>query len=44
MAIVPATGPIPAYLLGNIWAQDWDERLSLVAPPNADPAIRSPTS
>src|SRR6185503_21065003 len=20
---VPATGPIPAHMLGNIWAQDW---------------------
>jgi len=35
--IVPATGPIPAYLLGNIWAQDWTNVYKLVAPPNADP-------
>jgi peptidyl-dipeptidase A len=34
---VPATGPIPAYLLGNIWAQDWDNIYPLVQPPNADP-------
>jgi peptidyl-dipeptidase A len=34
---VPATGPIPAYLLGNIWAQDWTNIYKLVAPPNADP-------
>jgi peptidyl-dipeptidase A len=35
--LVPATGPIPAYLLGNIWAQDWTNIYPLVAPPNADP-------
>jgi peptidyl-dipeptidase A len=34
---VPATGPIPAYLLGNIWAQDWSNIYPLVAPKNADP-------
>ncbi len=34
---VPATGPIPAHLLGNIWAQDWSNIYPLVAPPNADP-------
>jgi peptidyl-dipeptidase A len=35
--IVPAHGPIPAYLLGNMWAQDWDNIYPLVAPPNGDP-------
>ncbi len=35
--IVPASGPIPAYLLGNMWAQDWDNIYPLVEPPNADP-------
>ena len=34
---VPSTGPIPAYLLGNIWAQDWSNVYPLVAPKNADP-------
>ena len=34
---VPASGPIPADLLGNMWAQTWDNVYSLVAPPNADP-------
>ncbi|MBZ5561438.1 MAG: M2 family metallopeptidase [Acidobacteriia bacterium] len=34
---VPATGPIPAHLLGNMWAQTWENVYSLVAPPNADP-------
>jgi peptidyl-dipeptidase A len=29
---VPAEGPIPAYLLGNIWAQDWTNVYDLVAP------------
>jgi len=35
--VVPANGPIPADLLGNIWAQTWDNVYPLVAPPNADP-------
>jgi peptidyl-dipeptidase A len=30
--IVPASGPIPADLLGNIWAQDWSNIYPLVAP------------
>ena len=30
---VPADGPIPAHLLGNIWAQDWSNIYDLVAPP-----------
>src|SRR3954452_5137028 len=34
---VPPTGAIPANLLGNMWAQDWDNIYPLVAPPNADP-------
>lgn len=35
--VVPVNGPIPAYLLGNIWAQDWSNIYPLVAPPNSDP-------
>ena len=35
--VVPANGPIPAYLLGNMWAQDWSNIYPLVAPPNGDP-------
>ncbi len=35
--LVPANGPIPAHLLGNMWAQDWDNIYPLLAPPNADP-------
>ena len=34
---VPAAGPIPAHLLGNMWAQDWSNIYPLVAPPDADP-------
>jgi len=34
--VVPANGPIPAHLLGNIWAQDWSNIYPLVAPKNAD--------
>ncbi|MBI2150934.1 MAG: M2 family metallopeptidase, partial [Acidobacteria bacterium] len=34
--VVPANGPIPSHLLGNIWAQDWSNVYSLVAPANAD--------
>jgi len=36
-ALVPESGPIPAHLLGNMWAQDWTFIYPLVAPPNADP-------
>src|SRR5262252_1732868 len=28
--VVPANGPIPAHLLGNIWAQDWSNVYPLV--------------
>jgi peptidyl-dipeptidase A len=34
---VPAKGPIPAHLLGNIWAQDWSNVYDLVKPAGADP-------
>ena len=34
---VPANGPIPAHLLGNMWAQDWANVNPLVAPADADP-------
>jgi peptidyl-dipeptidase A len=30
---VPSDGPIPAHLLGNIWAQEWGNIYPLVAPP-----------
>lgn len=35
--IVPAHGPIPAHLLGNMWAQEWENIYPLVAPKDADP-------
>jgi peptidyl-dipeptidase A len=35
-AAVPENGPIPAHLLGNIWAQDWSNIYPLVAPAHAD--------
>ena len=34
--VVPANGPIPAHLLGNIWAQDWSNEYKLLAPADAD--------
>jgi peptidyl-dipeptidase A len=36
---VPATGPIPADLLGNMWAQEWENIYPLVAPSGADPGF-----
>jgi peptidyl-dipeptidase A len=36
-AVVPPGKPIPAHLLGNMWAQSWDNKYDLVAPPGADP-------
>jgi peptidyl-dipeptidase A len=37
--VVPQKGPLPAHLLGNIWAQDWSNVYDLVAPVNADPGF-----
>lgn len=31
---VPAEGPIPAHLLGNMWAQDWSQIYPIVKPAN----------
>jgi peptidyl-dipeptidase A len=36
---VPAQGPIPAHLLGNMWAQTWDNVYPLVAPADGDPGF-----
>ena len=33
---VPASGPIPAHMLGNIWAQDWSNVYPLTALPSSD--------
>jgi peptidyl-dipeptidase A len=30
--VVPANGPIPAHLLGNLWQQDWSNIYDVVAP------------
>lgn len=38
-AAVPLDKPIPAHLLGNPWAQSWDNDYELMAPPNADPGF-----
>ena len=35
--LVPADGPIPAHLLGNMWAQQWGNVYDLVAPEDGDP-------
>jgi peptidyl-dipeptidase A len=36
---VPLDQPIPAHLLGNMWAQEWQNIYDVVAPPNADPGF-----
>jgi peptidyl-dipeptidase A len=33
---VPQDGPLPAHLLGNIWAQDWSNVYPLVSPAASD--------
>ena len=35
--VVPEKGPIPAHLLGNMWAQSWGSLYPLLAPKDADP-------
>jgi peptidyl-dipeptidase A len=35
--VVPPTGPIPAHLMGNLWAQDWSALSDILAPKDADP-------
>jgi len=36
-ALVPERGPVPAHLLGNMWAQSWENIYPLVAPADANP-------
>jgi peptidyl-dipeptidase A len=36
-SVVPEKGAIPAHLLGNIWAQEWNNIYKLAAPADADP-------
>jgi len=35
--VLPADGPIPAHLLGNMWAQTWDNIYPLLEPKDASP-------
>jgi peptidyl-dipeptidase A len=37
--VVPPAGPIPAHLLGNIWAQDWSNVGDLVSPGGSGPGF-----
>jgi peptidyl-dipeptidase A len=37
--LVPATGPIPAHLLGNMWAQEWGNVYPLVEPYQGQPSL-----
>jgi peptidyl-dipeptidase A len=34
--VVPPQGPIPAHLLGNMWAQSWENIYDIVGPGEAD--------
>ncbi len=34
--VVPQDGPIPAHLLGNMWAQQWGNVYALVGPPGRE--------
>jgi peptidyl-dipeptidase A len=36
--LVPPTGPMPAHLLGNMWAQDWSNIYPLVEPFAGEPS------
>jgi peptidyl-dipeptidase A len=38
-SVVPEKGPIPAHLLGNMWAQEWGNIYPLVAPRSGTPAF-----
>jgi peptidyl-dipeptidase A len=38
-AVAPSSGPIPAHLLGNLWAQSWDNLYTVLAPQGADSGI-----
>jgi len=37
--VVPLDQPIPAHLLGNMWAQTWDNLYPILAPADADPGF-----
>ncbi len=38
-SVVPADGPIPAHLLGNMWAQSWLNISDLVSPESSGPGF-----
>jgi len=38
-SVVPLDQPIPAHLLGNMWAQTWDNLYPMLAPADADPGF-----
>jgi peptidyl-dipeptidase A len=38
-SIVPPEGPIPAHLLGNMWAQSWEHLYPELAPPGSSAAF-----
>ncbi|GAB4147125.1 MAG: M2 family metallopeptidase [Sphingomonadales bacterium] len=38
-AVVPAEGPMPAHVLGNMWAQQWGALDDLVGPETAGPGL-----
>jgi peptidyl-dipeptidase A len=38
-ATVPSSGPIPAHLLGNMWAQSWEHLFPILATAEADPGF-----
>lgn len=38
-SIVPTDGPIPAHLLGNMWAQDWVNIYDIVEPFEGQPSL-----
>jgi peptidyl-dipeptidase A len=38
-SVVPPNGPIPAHLLGNMWAQEWNNIYDIVAPPQKTPSF-----
>jgi peptidyl-dipeptidase A len=42
--VVPTTGPLPAHLLGNMWAQDWSNVYDLLEPHagKASPDVSKP--
>lgn len=38
-AVVPPEGPLPAHLLGNMWAQDWSNLYPMLEPYPKEPSI-----